>query len=152
MVKTHNHQHCITQACLQADTICNERGVRFTPLRKRVLELLWHTHKPAKAYDILEILHQEDRSAKPSTVYRTLDFLQEVGLVHKVDSLNAYVGCAHPNSNSHCQFMICRVCGNVTESSNAIVFSAITENAARYHFHVERQIIEMHGVCEECHP
>ncbi len=150
MPHTHNHQHCITQAFVQASAICNEKGVRFTPLRKRVLELLWHSHKPAKAYDILEILQQEDKSAKPSTVYRALEFLQEMGLAHKIDSLNAYIGCARPQDGLHCQFMICAHCGIMEESSDVDIFTAIAENAARHHFKVERQVIEIHGLCQEC--
>lgn len=147
---SHNHQDCIKQAFLHADALCADKRVRFTPLRKRVLELVWNNHKPAKAYDILTILQEEDKSAKPMTVYRTLDFLQEVGLVHKVDSLNAYVGCTHPGKNHSCQFMICRVCGDITESCDTGVFSAIEEHAVKKGFLVERQTIEIHGVCKGC--
>lgn len=150
MEKTHNHQDCIAQAFIQANTICRKKNVRFTPLRQRVLELLWNNHKPAKAYDILDLLREEDKSAKPSTVYRTLEFLQEMGLVHKVDSLNAYVGCSSPENSPHCQFMICRSCGTIIESTDHAIFSAIRSNAERSHFTVERQIIEIHGICKEC--
>ena len=150
MKNTHDHQHCITEAFHQADTICNDKGARFTPLRKRVLELLWSTHKPAKAYDILDILREEDKSAKPSTVYRTLDFLQELGLAHKIDSLNAYVGCTHPDKSHSCQFMICRLCGDIQESCDNGVFTAIEANAHSQGFKVERQTIEVHGICKNC--
>lgn len=150
MDKTHNHHQCIAKAFMQASAICTEKAVRFTPLRKRVLELLWSSHKPAKAYDILDLLRAEDKSAKPSTVYRTLEFLQEVGLAHKVDSLNAYVGCTHPENTHNCQFMICRKCGNISESSSPDIWDAVTKNAKLHHFHVERQVIEIHGICEEC--
>lgn len=152
---SHNHQTCINTALINAGEICAAKNVRFTPLRKRVLELLWGNHKTVKAYDILEILHREDKSAKPPTVYRTLEFLLEVGLIHKVDSLNAYVGCSHPQETPHsCQFMICRSCGVVTEFCDPDIFNAINVNARALNFSAERQIIEVHGVCKECseHP
>jgi Fur family transcriptional regulator, zinc uptake regulator len=148
----HNHQDCIKQAFDQADSICAEQNARFTPLRKRVLELLWNSHKPAKAYDILDTLRLEDKSAKPSTIYRTLEFLQELGLAHKVDSMNAYIGCSHPDQRHHCQFLICRICGDSREFCASDVLNAINEHAHKQHFTVERHIIEVHGVCGECIP
>jgi len=146
----HNHQDCIKLALSQANALCAEKNIRFTPLRQRVLELLWSSHKAAKAYDILHTLQQEDKSAKPSTVYRTLDFLQELKLAHKIDSLNAYVGCLHPEEGHNCQFMICRNCETVQESCDSSVFKAITESAQKLHFIVERQMIEVHGLCANC--
>jgi len=150
VTSSHNHQSCIKHAFERADAICLGKGARFTPLRKRILELVWNNHKPAKAYDLLDILHKEDKSAKPMTVYRTLEFLQTLGLVHKIDSLNAYVGCTHPEQNHSCQFLICGQCGDVKESCDMGVFEAVKASAGIHHFKVERQMIEVHGVCMHC--
>ncbi|NIN34158.1 MAG: transcriptional repressor, partial [Gammaproteobacteria bacterium] len=76
-----------------------QRDVRLTPLRRRVLQLVWRSHEPVKAYDLLQILQSEKKGAAPPTIYRALDFLQEQGFVHKLESLNAYIGCSGPGQN-----------------------------------------------------
>lgn len=90
--RPHDHSRCVTHALTEAESICTRQGLRLTALRKRVLELVWHSHKPLGAYDILGVLSEEDgRRAAPPTVYRALDFLLENGLVHRIASLNAFI-------------------------------------------------------------
>jgi Fur family zinc uptake transcriptional regulator len=82
-------------------TLCAQKGLRLTALRRRVLELVWQSHKPLGAYDILAVLSEQDgRRAAPPTVYRALDFLLENGLVHRISSLNAFVGCDAPGTRA----------------------------------------------------
>jgi len=84
----HDHDHCVSHALAEADSLCARQGVRLTALRKRVLELVWQSHRPLGAYDILAVLSEQDgRRAAPPTVYRALDFLLENGLVHRIASL-----------------------------------------------------------------
>ena len=97
-VAQHDHADCVAEAILTAELLCRDRGLRFTAIRRRVLELVWDSHKPIGAYDILEILGKESSSAAPPTVYRALEFLIEAGLVHRLDSLNAFIGCPDPAS------------------------------------------------------
>src|SRR5882724_8224269 len=92
----HDHQHCIDDALVRAATICAQSGGRLTPLRRRVLELVWHSHAPVGAYDILDALRRDGRPAAPPTAYRALEFLLGHGLIHRIESLNAFVGCAQP--------------------------------------------------------
>ena len=80
---------------------CQERGLRLTPIRARVLELIAAESKPVKAYDLLDRLKDEHGSAAPPTIYRALDFLMANGFVHKLESVNAFVACHHPNSDQH---------------------------------------------------
>src|SRR5699024_7737219 len=100
----HDRTACVSDALARADRICRPQGRRLTPMRRRVLELVWNSHKPVKAYDLLEAIRSNRNNAAPITVYRALDFLQEAGLVHRIESLNAFVGCdaaqaiIHPNS------------------------------------------------------
>jgi len=92
--RPHDHSRCVSHALAEAETICARQGLRLTALRKRVLELVWASHKPLGAYDILGVLSDEDgRRAAPPTVYRALDFLLENGLVHRIASLNAITDC-----------------------------------------------------------
>lgn len=148
--QNHDHSGCINSAILQAEKVCSVRGERFTPLRRKILELIWSSHKPVKAYDLLaELAKTHDRPAPP-TVYRTLDFLQEAGLVHKLESLNAYVGCGEPTRDHQGQFLICTDCGVVAELDDAALTSRIGTNAKKVGFRVTDETIEITGLCSMC--
>ena len=146
----HEHQSCIADALDRAEAVCRERGARLTPLRRRVLELVWQSHRAVKAYDLLAALGDAGGSAKPPTVYRTLEFLMELGLVHRIDSLNAFVGCPQPDHRHSAQFLICGGCGEVSEMNAASIDRAVTDEAAETGFALSRAIIEVHGKCQRC--
>ena len=124
-----------------AEQTCRARGVRLTNIRRRVLELVWRSHEPVKAYDILARLQDEHSGSAPPTVYRALDFLQTEGMVHKIESLNAYVGCGDPNHMHIGQFLICRDCGAVAEIDNDDVRILLAEKAANLGFQIDTQVI-----------
>ncbi|MEX0975945.1 MAG: Fur family transcriptional regulator [Woeseia sp.] len=133
-----------------AEAVCRERGLRFTGLRRRVLELVWSSHKPAGAYDILERLSMQGKRAAPPTVYRALEFLIEADLVHRLDSLNAFVGCPDPGSAHTGQFLICRQCRSVAELDDASINSLVEQKAADLGFTAVRQTVEIQGLCRDC--
>ncbi|MCY3767736.1 MAG: transcriptional repressor, partial [Gemmatimonadetes bacterium] len=91
----------------RAEALCLERGARLTEQRKTVLQLLCVSDKPLSAYELLERMRGVVRNPAPPTVYRALDFLLGQGLAHRLESLNAYVGCAHPDHPHASQFLIC---------------------------------------------
>ncbi len=146
----HDHQHCIDEALATAEALCAERGRRLTSLRRRVLELVWESHQPVKAYDLLARLQQESASAAPPTVYRALDFLIAERLIHRLASLNAYVGCAHPGHRHTGQFLICRECQAVAELDDAGIERALSERAEAMGFELTTQTIELEGFCPRC--
>lgn len=146
----HDHAQCIHDAMATAEAICQQNGERFTPLRRTVLELIWSSHKPVKAYDLLSQLSESRERAAPPTVYRALDFLQQAGLVHKIKSLNAFVGCAQPARQHQGQFLICNDCGGVAELDDASLRQRIEQNASRVGFQVADETVEITGLCEQC--
>lgn len=150
--RPHDHSLCVSQALEQAESICAEQGWRLTALRKRVLELVWQSHKPLGAYDLLAMLSEEDgrRRAAPPTVYRALDFLQEHGLVHRIASLNAFIGCSHPGRTHQGQFLICRQCHSAVELEMDIISRSIEQAAAAVGFAAEGQMVEVQGLCNHC--
>ena len=148
--RKHNHAHCVEAAVAEAESVCAARNERFTSLRKTVLELVWSSHKPIKAYDLLAQLANYHERPAPPTVYRTLDFLREAGLVHKIQSLNAYVGCAEPEREHQGQFLICEGCGTVAELDDESITSRIDFNAKKIGFKVSDETIEVTGLCQQC--
>jgi len=148
--RDHDHLRCVADALSEAARLCRDRGVRLTALRARVLEIVWQSHKPLGAYDILAVLAAEGRSAAPPTVYRALEFLLEQGLVHRLSSLNAFVGCSRPGHTGSGQFLICKTCGNAAELNDSGVERAITRSALSQGFDAVRHTVEISGVCPEC--
>lgn len=144
-----DHQHCIKQALTHAETVCRQQNKRFTTIRRRVLKLVWRQHKPIGAYQLLELLQQNNRTAPP-TVYRALDFLQQLGLVHRIASLNAYVGCSRPHKPHDGQFLICEACHALAELDAPEITAAINQSAAVSGFKTARQTIEIMGLCPNC--
>ncbi len=146
----HDHGSCVKDALARADAICTERGVRLTAQRARVLELVWSSHKPRGAYAILEDLSADGKRVAPLTVYRALDFLLEQGLIHRIESQNAFVGCPDPGTAHTGQFLVCSCCGNATELTDRRIAAAIAESAAAQGFTVQRQTVEVTGICPDC--
>ena len=146
----HTHAQCVGRALKRAEALCHQRGTRFTRMRRRVLELIWESHRAVKAYDLLDRLTESEKSARPPTVYRALEFLIEHGLVHRVDSLNAYVGCSGSDDLHNAQFLICQKCGEVREVDGALIDRAVRRQAAAAGFTVRRQTVELHGECPSC--
>jgi Fur family zinc uptake transcriptional regulator len=146
----HDHEVCIGAALERAGDLCARRGARLTTLRRRVLELIWQDHTAVKAYDLLGRLGTQPGSAKPPTVYRALDFLLAHGLVHRLESMNAYVGCPTPEQRHDGQFLICRRCGEVREFQGGGIAEAIAGIAADHEFAVEQRMVEARGACATC--
>lgn len=148
--QSHNHRECIDDALTRAREICVERGVQLTPLREKVLQIVWRSHKPVGAYDVLDELARSHKSARPPTVYRALDFLMGEGLIHKIESLNAYLGCTEAGAPHSGQFLICRQCGATEEIVDPKLEAALDQAAKRVHFSAERKVVEISGLCARC--
>ena len=135
----------------RAATICEGRGVRLTDLRRQVLGLVLEREAPAGAYDLLDQLRGTHPGAAPPTIYRALEFLQEQGLVHKLESRSTFVGCIADEDHNHAaQFLICRSCGKVTELEDHELAHALEDAARRLGFRVGKATIEAEGQCAAC--
>lgn len=133
----------------QAETLAIRKGQRLTKIRRKVLRLLLESAEPSKAYDLLANLDGEG-SAKPPTVYRALDFLQEVGLAHKIESLNAYVACGHTGHKHSAVFLICDECGAAEELHAVATTDALKAETGAAGFILRHAVIEVRGICRAC--
>lgn len=146
----HDHGHCRADALARAEALAAERGLRLTPVRRRVLEILLEAHKAMGAYDVLTRLAAEGFGNQPPVAYRALEFLEVQGLAHRIRRLNAYTACMHPGEAHAPAFLICRVCETVAEAPAASVMAALTKAAAQTGFAVERANVEALGLCPAC--
>jgi len=147
MFQAHNHGECSANGMARAQALCESRGLRLTPARRRVLEILLERHRALGAYDILETLTEEGLGSKPPTVYRALDFLVQNGLAHKVQSLNAFVACLHADAGHTPFFLVCRPCGAVLEAN---LPEHLSTTAAAHDFEIETSVMEATGICPDC--
>jgi len=129
---------------------CRVRGLRLTPTRKRVLELVLAADGPVKAYDLLDQLKSERPGAAPPTIYRALDFLLENHFIHRLETLNSFVSCIHPEHQHQGQFLICERCHSVTEIHDHKLIKALADAAAGQGFQASRQVLEIYGRCSAC--
>lgn len=123
----------------------------LTKNQNLVMRALSSADGPLSAYSILDELRDEGFRA-PLQVYRALEKLMEMGIVHRLESLNAFVACTHPNCDTHetTAFMICDKCGNVTEISNDPLAKELTKIADKSSFVLKKSTIELRGLCAPC--
>lgn len=139
----------IQERLAEAEQVCAKRGGNMTPLRRRLLNYLLESERPVKAYDLLDRL-KGDQEAKPPTVYRTLDFLEEKGLIHRIASLQAFTPCQNLRHAHTPALLLCDMCGKVTEIDAGGVMSKLTQEAATVTFKSHSALIEVHGTCPDC--
>lgn len=149
-VTSHNHQQCIDSALQRAEQLCQQRKVRLTSQRRQVLALIWQSHQPLGAYEILAQLSQGGTQVAPPTVYRALDFLMEQGLVHRLASCNSYMGCPSPEARHQGQLLICRQCGRAVELQDSDIEHSLQRAAEAAGFQIEQQTLELLGLCHGC--
>ncbi len=147
----------------RAEEHCAARGARLTALRRQVLSLILESELPLGAYTLLDLLKATHPGAAPPTVYRALEFLTEHRLVHRIERLNAFIGCrvgcsdachAHGHgdeAHAHAaQFLICARCGAVEEGEDAAVAAALAAAARRAGFAPAHATVEIEGTCRAC--
>ena len=147
----HDHGRCSAEALAHADNLCRERGQRLTTSRRQILEVLLESHKPLGAYDIIDRAALKGARPAPITIYRALDFLIENGLVHRIESRNAYLACAHDHdAAAMVAFLICDACGSVGEIPAAPVAQSLNAAARASGFAPKLSVVEITGTCAHC--
>ena len=147
---SHDHAHCIDRAMATAERVCAERGRRLTADRRQVLEILLSNHAALGAYDITGRMDWAGRKPGSYAVYRALDFLEDLGLIHRIKSRNAFVACSDPDGGHGAQFLICTECERIAEIAEPAVFRAVVDAAGRAGFAIAQPIVEIEGLCPHC--
>lgn len=146
----HDHSVCSTEAIAAVEARCTEEGLRLTPVRRRVLEILLQEHTALGAYTILDRLRESGFGSQPPVAYRALEFLIGNGFAHKIERINAFVACVDPSHTHTPAFMICRLCDAVAETKSAPARGVLGDAARATGFRIERTVVEAEGVCPSC--
>lgn len=136
----------------RADRLFAARGLRLTPLRRRVLEKIAGSHTAVGAYDLLDRLARPgERRLAPISVYRALDSLVEAGIVHRLESRNAFFACHVPHTaDRHQVVLACETCATVAEIPGEAIFKGIATMARAAAFRTDRTLVEVIGACARC--
>ena len=147
----HDHDRCTADAIRHAEAVCAGRSQKFTPIRRTVLQALLASHRPLGAYEVIEELAKVTARPAPITVYRALDFLMENGLVHRIESRNAFLACARDHGEaSMVAFLICDRCGSVGEVPATKVAQSLNDAARTTGFVPKLSVVEITGTCAHC--
>jgi Fur family transcriptional regulator, zinc uptake regulator len=146
----HDHELCASQLMARAERACARRNARLTSLRRDVLGAVGESHCAAGAYEIIERLARNGPRPAPISIYRALEFLGDLGLVHRVESRNAFVACNRPHEAGRAVLMVCEDCGTVDEIEAASVFDRLDGLAGAEGFEISRAVIELSGCCAGC--
>jgi Fur family zinc uptake transcriptional regulator len=147
----HDHHRCTADALAHAETLCATRAQRLTPIRRQVLEVLLGSHKALGAYEIIDAMPADAGRPAPITIYRALEFLIENGLVHRIESRNAFIACVHTHAGDDLVvFLICDTCGSVGEAQAAGVSTQLSAAARAARFTPKAPVVEITGVCAHC--
>ena len=147
----HDHGRCTADAIAHAEQVCAKRAQKFTPIRRQVLAALLSSHRPLGAYEVIDELAKSMQRPAPITVYRALDFLMENGLVHRIESRNAYLACAHDHDTAAMvAFLICDRCGSVGEIPASVVAQSLNSAVRATGFAPKLSVVEITGTCAHC--
>lgn len=127
------------------------KSVKLSNRQRQVLAALTDAGRPQSAYTLLDTLRGEGFRV-PLQVYRALRALIDAGLVHKLESINAFVACAHhhPHQSGVAAFTICDGCGQADEFADDVIETRLSAVAASRAFALAHTIIEMRGLCARC--
>lgn len=147
----HDHGRCAADAIHHAEAVCAKRGQRLTPIRRQVLEALLASHQPLGAYEIIAALGRDGDAPAPITVYRALDFLMANGLVHRIESRNAFLACVHDHDDTGLvAFLICEQCGTVGEVEASSLARTLKDVGRHAGFSPRMSVVEITGICRNC--
>ncbi|MGE4312916.1 MAG: Fur family transcriptional regulator [Pseudobdellovibrionaceae bacterium] len=129
---------------------CQEQGLRLTPVRESVFKALLAHEKPVGAYQLLEDLRETLDNPKPPTIYRAIEFWLQAGLIHKIESLNAYTVCRNDHAHPGSQFLVCDSCGDIAETHLCHLPESLNQQVSAQNFQMKYWNTEIHGLCAQC--
>lgn len=151
----HDHDGCLDDTLVRARAAFERKGLRFTELRERVLREIAASHNASSAYDVLERLSGRGVRLAPISVYRAIDALVEAGVVHRLESRNAFFAChaRHRDlvgSAGAPVVLVCERCGSVAEVVASSVGATIDKAIAESGFAARSLVLEVIGTCKRC--
>ncbi len=148
---SHNHLTCLHAAVDRAERAFQVQGLKLTALRRKVLQEIAGSHHAVGAYDIIDRLARKGDRLAPISVYRAIDALLAAGVVHRLESRNAFFACHTSHTGAGNQVILaCETCGLVAEVNGDAIFQSLAKAAEGADFKPQRRVVEMTGLCKHC--
>ncbi len=130
---------------------CHQRRKRWTPHRRQILELLVHSEKPLSAYELLKQFNALTAHChSPPIIYRALEGLIALGMVHRLEQRQQYIACRYPEHPHGGLLLICKECDSVAELPTEQINLALQQALSQHHFQAKQAFIEITGQCQQC--
>ena len=147
----HGCSDSVANGLHEAEKVCAGHKVRLTKLRRAILEVLLASKTPVKAYGLIELMRDKGERLTPATVYRTLDFLLQHDLAHRVNSLNAYVPCTSSHDEHALLLFVCSECQQAEELDDPALYESMRSRLKELGMTLwDNNSIEIQGTCREC--
>lgn len=148
----HDHTVCVADALDRARVAFDDKGMKLTPLRQKVFEEIAGSHDAVGAYDVLDrMARKSGERMAPISVYRAIDALLAAGVVHRIESKNAFFACHTPHDGATRNIaLVCEKCATVVEVAGGDIFAAIEQAGVACGFKVALAVAEGAGLCAAC--
>ncbi len=148
----HGSKHiCGAEALEKIDRHLRSTGKKLTDIRREIILKMADLSEPKTAYQILDAANKSRRTKLSAiSLYRTLDFLIEAGVVLKLESKNAYELCLNETPEHSHLMMVCEKCGHVREIYDHELAETLAKAAKKHGHKLKHHVIELHGTCREC--
>lgn len=147
----HDHASCLDEARRRVSRAFERHGLKLTPLRRLVFEEIAASHDAVGAYEILDrLVRKTGERMAPVSVYRAIGALIDTGVVHRLESRNAFFACHGAHAGERPVALVCEACGAVSEVDGAGIHTAIGSDVANLGFTVTSAVVEITGRCAAC--
>jgi len=142
----------LAKAVERANQAFTDKNLRFTKLRQDVFQEIAATYTSIGAYDVLARLAEKGTRLAPISVYRAIDALLEAGVIHRLESKNAYFACRKLDHTLGRRpiFLACERCNAVQEVDSEGIFETIDRLARAASFQPRVKFVEVSGLCRAC--
>ncbi len=142
----------LAKAVERASQAFTEKNLRFTKLRQDVFQEIAATYTSIGAYDILARLAEKGTRLAPISIYRAIDALTEAGVIHRLESKNAYFACRRLDHATGRRpiFLSCEKCNAVQEVDSEGIFETIDRASRAASFQPRVKFVEVSGLCRSC--
>ncbi len=144
------HTKCVSKAKARFYNRLKLHGKSMGSHDERVMNLLLSNHQYLSAYDIADKISNKGKRLQAVQVYRSLEKLIDLGVVHKISTKNSYMACFQEGECASGKFLICTQCESVKEIKNDLLETEIKASAEKNRFSIDKQTIEIVGLCSQC--
>jgi Fur family zinc uptake transcriptional regulator len=150
IMSSHEHNKCILKAKRRFDDRVSEKGRSIGINEKPILNLLLSNHRIFSAYDIADTISTIGKRVQPTQIYRSLEKLMDIGVVHRLFTRNGFIACYEDGDCTSGQFLICTECDSVEEIESQLIDNEIENSAQENNFSIINKSVEVLGHCNVC--